>query len=107
MKPFRFMSSTNLYGYAQQKFYEALYSLVGHSSIAMRLTYAAEYLLILKPSDLPDDMRADSEQLMQVLLRESLGDSVGFRPRKLDELEADRCAQKILSMYTQLLGGLQ
>jgi hypothetical protein len=46
-------------GYAKQKFFEALYALIGVSTIDQRLTYAASYLVHLEAKDLPAACRGE------------------------------------------------
>ena len=39
--------------YAKQKFYDAVYALIGTATIDRRLTYAASYLMLLQPRTCP------------------------------------------------------
>jgi hypothetical protein len=94
------------HAYAKQKFFEALYSLVGNEALRMRLTYAADALIQLQPHQLPEKMREDFEQLRRDLTRTPLSHPYGYERRTVTPQKAVRLAKKILSMYTQLLGGL-
>jgi hypothetical protein len=94
------------HAYAKQKFFEALYCLVGNKSLRTRLTYAAEALMTLQPHDLPEKMRDDFKQLLRDLTSTSLSHPYGYKPRNVTPRKAARLAEKILEMYTQLLGGL-
>lgn len=91
--------------YAKQKFFEAIYSLVGDGSIEMRLTYAANELSTVQAQNLPASMRIDFTALMRELTSKPLSNDAGFIPRVIDRDECNRLAQKILSMYAELLSG--
>jgi hypothetical protein len=90
--------------FAQQKFYEALFSLVGDGALEMRLTYAATELVAVQPSNLPASMRIDFAALMRELTSKPLSNDAGFIPRAVDRTEGNRLAQTILRMYAELLG---
>jgi hypothetical protein len=60
------------HAYAKQKFFEALYCLIGNKSLRTRLTYAAEALMTLQPHDLPEKMRDDFKQFLRDLTSTSL-----------------------------------
>ena len=92
--------------YAKQKFYDAVYALIGTATIDRRLTYAASYLMLLQPRDLPAGMRDDFEKLMRKLTRIPLSSARAPMPRPISEDDALELAKAILSMFTQLLGGL-
>ena len=47
--------------YAKQKLCDAVYALIGTATIDRRLTYAASYLLLVQPRDLPVALRGDFE----------------------------------------------
>jgi len=49
--------------YAKQKLCDAVYALIGTATIDRRLTFAASYLLLLQPRDLPGGMRDDFEKI--------------------------------------------
>jgi hypothetical protein len=81
-----------------------VHALIAHESLQMRLTYAMDSLSMLQASDLPQNMHADFKELRQALTREALAAQSGPMPRKLDDDEANKWAEQILSMYTKLLG---
>jgi len=88
--------------YAKQKFYDAVYALLGTATIDRRLTYAASYLMLLQPRD----MRGDFENLLRKLMRIPLSSAIAPLPRPISEDDALKLAKAILSMFIQLLGGL-
>jgi len=92
--------------YPKQKFYEAVSALIGNSSIEMRLTYAAEPLLMLQPNELPEKMRHEFELLLNDLRQKSLSRETQIMPRPVTKEEARKLAERILGMYTELMGGL-
>src|SRR5262249_9077306 len=92
--------------YAKQKFCDAVYALIGNATIDRRLTYAASYLMLLQPRDLPAGMRDDFEKLMRKLTRIPLSSATSPLPRPISEDDALELAKAILSMFIQLLGGL-
>jgi hypothetical protein len=92
--------------YAKQKLYDAVYALLGTATIDRRLTYAASYLLLLQPRDLPVALRADFENLLRKLTRISLSSARAPLPRPISGDDARDLAKAILSMLIQLLGGL-
>ncbi len=93
------------YTYATQKFCQAVDALIGHESLQMRLTYAMDFLSELHARDLPQRMHGDLKGLRQALTREPLATQSGPVPRNLDDDQARNWAEKILSMYTKLIGG--
>ena len=92
--------------YAKQKFCEAVYALISASPIDWRLTYAASYLMLVQPGDLPAGMRGDFENLLRKLTRIPLSSKTGLLLRPISEDDAVKLAKAILSMLVQLLGGL-
>jgi len=92
--------------YAKRKLCDAVYALIGTATIDRRLTYAASYLMLLQPRDLPAGMRDDFEKLMRKLTRIPLSSARAPMPRPISEDDALELAKAILSMFTQLLGGL-
>jgi hypothetical protein len=92
--------------FGKQKFYEAMFSLVGDGALEMRLTYAATELVAIQPGNLPASMRIDFAALMRELTSKPLSNDAGFIPRAVDRVEGNRLAQTILTMYAELLGTL-
>jgi hypothetical protein len=88
--------------FAKQKFYEAMFSLVGDGALEMRLTYAASELSALQASNLPASIRIAFAALMRELTSKPLSNDAGFIPRAVDRVEGNRLAQTILKMYAEL-----
>jgi hypothetical protein len=98
--------SRSLFGRARQKFFEALYALIGAPTIDQRLTYAASYLVQLQAEDLPAEMRGEYEKLRKALTKIPLSSARSYVIRPVSEEEARKLAITILEMYTRLMGGL-
>jgi hypothetical protein len=94
------------FGYARQKFFEALHALLGARTIDIGLTYAANYLVQLQPEDLPAEMRGEYEQLRKALTKIPLSSAASYVIRPVPEDDAGKLAIAILEMYTKLMGGL-
>jgi len=92
--------------YAKQKFFEAVHSLVGPGTIDVRLTHAATYLLMLQEKQVPESMREEFKELRDALTTTPLSTATGYQPRHISEDDGRKLAEKILSMYTELMGGL-
>jgi hypothetical protein len=92
--------------YAKRKLCDAVYALIGTATIDRRLTYAASYLMLLQPRDLPAGMRDDFEKLLKKLTRIPLSSATSPLPRPISEEDAVKLAKTILSTFIQLLGGL-
>jgi hypothetical protein len=92
--------------FAKQKFYEAMFCLVGDGALEMRLTYAASELGAIQASNLPASIRIDFAALMRELTSKPLSNDAGFIPRGVDRVEGNRLAQTILRMYAELLGNV-
>ena len=92
--------------YAKQKFYDAVYALLGTATIDRRLTSAASYLMLVQPRDLPAGTRDDFQKLKRKLTRIPLSSKTGLLLRPVSEDDAVKLAQAIFSMLIQLLGGL-
>jgi len=92
--------------YAKQKLCDAVYALIGTATIDRRLTYAASYLLLVQPRDLPVALRGDFESLLRKLTRIPLSSPRAPLLRPISENDARDLAKAILSMFIQLLGGL-
>src|SRR5262245_56027865 len=90
---------------AKQKCNEAAHALVGDKNLRVPLTYAALSLVRLEPSDLPPDMRTEFKELKSDLTIEPLSTTIGYIPRRVSPQKARKLAQKIVDMYTKLLGG--
>ena len=93
-------------GYAKQNFYQAVMALVGSKPIQERLTLAAIPLISLHLDDLPEEMQGDYAALRLLLTHEPLSSEAGLKPRHFHDEDSLQLARKILSMYTELMGGL-
>lgn len=95
------------YCYARQKFWEAMYALVGDGTIKERLGYAQSYLMQLRPEqDLPEHLRQQFHALMADLRKRTI--VYGYRPARINARrpKSGNMAQTILNMYTDLRGGI-
>jgi hypothetical protein len=77
--------------------------LVSSRPIQERLTFAALPLVSLRLDDLPEEMQGDYAALRLLLTHEPLSLEAGPRPRHFHDEDAQTLAEKILSMYTELL----
>ncbi len=95
-------------GYARQKLYEALYTLVGSDTIDKRLTYAANYLVQLQsqPNQIPAKIADEFDDVLKALTKTPLSHTQSYTLRNVTEDEGTKLAQKILDMYVRLNGGL-
>jgi|SRR5262249_41645400 len=71
--------------YAKRKLCDAVYALIGTATIDRRLTYAASYLMLLQPRDLPAGMRDDFEKLLRKLTRIPLSWATACMPRPISD----------------------
>ena len=94
-------------GYARQKLFEALDILVGSSDrLRLRLTYAANCLIMLEPSDFPPQCRKRFQDLRALLTQTPLTSKHKFEAHEITPNEAKRAAREILSLYVDVSGGL-
>jgi hypothetical protein len=91
-------------GYLKQKLYEAVNDLFTEKGLEMGLTYAATYILHVRK--VPEEFRAEFEQIKADLLATPLGTDTGYVPRDVTPWEANTLARRILSLYTRVMGGL-
>jgi hypothetical protein len=96
--------------YAREKYWQAIDILVSADPAQMRLTFAAEYLMKLSDKHFPDNpdlARRHNEVMKKLNLSATpLTDHDGFLPRELSDNEANVLSREILSIYTDLLGGI-
>ena len=102
------MERSAKYGDARKKLYEALNVLVvGNEKIQMRLTYAGSHLLTLQPhADFPPEMSHRFVTIKQELTGPPLSNDRGYVPRPITDKRGDELAMEILSLYTDVMGGL-
>jgi hypothetical protein len=96
--------------YVREKLWQALDVLVGAKPIQDRLAYAADALIRLKSSEIPDEERAEFDAVMHALTKypaETEGEgSIRASVRKLTNDEGAELARKILSIYIRIRGGI-
>ena len=94
--------------YAKQKLYEAVSSLTGTGSIQERLTYAGVPLVILQTpaNEVPADIREELTEIVKALTVKPLSDRTGYPPRDLSDDDAKKIADRILSLFVHVMGGL-
>ena len=89
--------------YANQKFWEAVYALIGSGDIRMRLTYAADSLIKLQAADIPDAFQARFNTLRASLTSTPLSNDVQYTPRDVSEEEGIGLAREIFELYRELV----
>jgi hypothetical protein len=95
------------YGYAREKLWQAIETLVGAGSVQDRLTFAADFLLRLMPDKhLPKEDWGEFEEIKSALTSPPLSSSTGWTARPITDAEGTQLAQRILSLYTALIGGI-
>jgi hypothetical protein len=95
------------YGYAREKLWQAIESLVGHGSVQDRLTDAADFLLrVQSDKQLPPEHQDEFEQIKAALTTTALSSATGPAPRPITDQEGTKLARRILSLYTELRGGI-
>jgi hypothetical protein len=97
--------------YAREKLWQAIHVLVtSESSLQERLASAAIYLIRLQAKDdFPEEYQAAFEFIVDSLTHEpAVGDEgkIQATTRKMTDIEARQVAERILSLYTQLKGGI-
>ena len=101
------VSARDEYHYARQKLWEAVNVLVGDGAIRDRLGFAQNYLSLLRPDeDLPEFLRPQFRSLMADLSNRAV--YYTYRPTRIATRhpKSGKMAQMILSMYTDLRGGI-
>jgi hypothetical protein len=96
--------------YAREKFWQAVDVLAtSDRSIQQRLAYAAQYLIRLKPDDLPEEHRGELNAVLRDLTKETAAGEEGTieaTTRQMTSEEGTKVASRILSVYTELHGGI-
>jgi hypothetical protein len=97
--------------YVNEKLWQAIHVLVtSESRLQQRLAGAAEYLIRLRPTeDLPEKPRKELEAILHSLTKEPAETDEGTiqaATAKMTDQEARRVAEAVLSLYTQLNGGI-
>ena len=89
--------------YASQKFWEAVYALIGSGDIRMRLTFAADSLIKLQTTDIPDAFQVRFNALKAALTSTPLSNNVQYTPRDVSEEEGISLAKEISDFYRELV----
>jgi predicted amidohydrolase YtcJ len=92
--------------YTREKFWQAIHMLAtGSGSIQERLAFAADPLTRLhEPDDLPEEYRQEFDAVCRELRKD--GGDIVETTRKLTDEECRRVAERIVSLYTGLRGGI-
>lgn len=100
------METTVSHRYTREKFWQAVHMLAaGTGSIQERFAFAADPLMRLnEPDDLPEQSRQEFDAVCREL-RKGGGD-IAETTRKLTDEECRRLAERIVSIYTELRGGI-
>jgi hypothetical protein len=93
-------------GYLKQKLFQALHDLVGAGDIDKRLTHAGNYLVHLQEPDLPKEYRAEVAAIKEIMFITPLSSEQGYVPRQISDEDGAKLAQRILSLFTAVMGGL-
>ena len=93
-------------GYLKQKLFQALHDLVAAGDIDERLTHAGNYLVHLQEPDIPKEYRAEVAAIKEIMLITPLSSEKGYVPRQISDEDGAKLAQRILSLFTAVMGGL-
>jgi len=89
-----------------EQFHQASLALVGAGTVKQRLAFAwRQYLHDLDPEALPRELRSDFQLLTDLLSRERAVGGLGVveaTVRKMSDLQACRCAERIVEMFSLL-----
>jgi hypothetical protein len=111
MQSYHSVMAKPTYDYAREKLWQAIHGLVSYGSIQERLSSAAMILTRLhRPDeDLPEELREDFKAVMHALTKEeAVGNegTINATTRKLTAEQGGELAEKILSIYINLRGGI-
>ncbi len=90
----------------KQKLFEALHSLVGSGELDARLTFAGNALSVLNPEDFPQEYQKAFSDIKNRVFQPSVSSECDYTRRQMSEGDLSRLAEDILSLYTELMGGL-
>jgi hypothetical protein len=93
-------------GYLKQKLFQALHDLVGAGDLDKRLTHAGNYLVHLQEADIPKEHRAEVAAIKEIMFTTPLSIEQGHVPRQLSDEDGAKLARRILSLFTDVMGGL-
>ena len=92
--------------YLKQKLFQAVHDLVGAGDIDKRLTYAGGYLVHIHEPDIPKEYQAEVAAIKEILFATPLSSKRGYVPRQMSEEDGAKLARRILSLFTDVMGGL-
>ena len=97
--------------YGGEKFYQAISALATSAApIQKRLVFAGMFLIRLKPEDdLPKELHEEFQAVCHELNKEEAIGNEGTleaTARKLSDEEGSKLAERILTMYVKLRGGI-
>src|SRR6266404_1643233 len=90
----------------KQKLFQALHDLVGAGDIDKRLTHAGNYLVHLQEPDIPKEYRAEVAAIKEIMFTTPLSSEQGYVPRQISDEDGEKLARRILSLFTDVMGGL-
>jgi hypothetical protein len=93
-------------GYLKQKLFQALHDLVAAGDIDGRLTHASNYLVHFQEPDIPKEYRAEVAAIKKIMFIMPLSSEQGDVPRQISDENGAKLAQRILSLFTAVMGGL-
>ena len=93
-------------GYLKQKLFQALHDLVGAGELDQRLSHAGNYLVHLQDLDIPKEYRAEVAAIKEIMFTTPLSGEHGYVPRQISDEDGAKLARRILSLYTDVMGGL-
>jgi len=93
-------------GYLKQKLFQALHELVGAGDMDKRLTHAGNYMVHLQESNIPKEYRAEIAAIKGIMFATPWSSEQGA-PRQISDEDGAKLAQRILSLFTAVMGGLQ
>ena len=88
----------------KQKLFEALHDLFSEKDLAMGLTFAQQYFLQVR--EVPSEFKTEFEEIKAALPTSPSGTDANYEPREVSPVEAVILARRILSLYTEVMGGL-
>ena len=89
----------------RDKLLEAVFALVDHGDLRMRLTYAAGCLLQIDDDDVPAGRLAEFERVRDPLIDTPMVSKGEMLPRELDVAEAKAAVQAIVDLLAVDIGG--
>jgi hypothetical protein len=93
-------------GYLKQKLFQALHDLVGAGDMDKRLTHAGNYLAHLQEADIPKEHRVELAAIKEIMFTTPLSSEQGYVPRQISDEDGSKLARRILSLFTDVMGGL-